>query len=77
MSESASVLKPSVLQVRDSRSGAPAVRAATDVCDCGHLVDAHDSIASRYCKATTFNEMSRGCICLVGAAADHPESSSS
>ena len=73
MSESSTTPGTSVLQVRTSSYGdISALRSATNACDCGHLVDAHDPIASRYCKATAFNAMSRGCICLAGAAADRP-----
>jgi hypothetical protein len=39
-------------------------------CNCGHLVEGHDPIASRYCRATLRGALQRGCIC---AAASEPD----
>jgi hypothetical protein len=38
-------------------------------CACGHPVKSHDATASRYCDATTLNQLQRGCICAVVALA--------
>jgi hypothetical protein len=32
-------------------------------CACGHLLDQHDPIASRYCDATNSARLERGCVC--------------
>jgi hypothetical protein len=34
------------------------------MCACGHALDEHDVIASRYCDATLAGVLARGCICL-------------
>ena len=34
------------------------------VCLCGHATDAHDVIASRYCKATITSGLTRACMCV-------------
>jgi hypothetical protein len=34
------------------------------LCACGHRVDGHDAIASRYCNATLAGVLPRGCICV-------------
>jgi hypothetical protein len=34
------------------------------MCACGHAVNQHDAIASRYCDATLAGVLPRGCICL-------------
>jgi hypothetical protein len=36
----------------------------TSMCACGHALDTHDAIASRYCDATLAGVLPRGCICL-------------
>lgn len=36
----------------------------TVMCACGHALDQHDVIASRYCDATLAGVLQRGCICL-------------
>lgn len=43
----------------------PTARAQTAMhqCGCGHLDEAHDEIASRYCAATQTGALTRGCIC--------------
>ena len=33
-------------------------------CLCGHTADEHDLIASRYCKATVANALTRDCMCV-------------
>jgi hypothetical protein len=33
-------------------------------CPCGHSADEHDSLASRYCRATAVNGLDRGCMCV-------------
>ena len=43
----------------------PATTAA-DQCRCGHLDNAHDVIAARFCAATQAGALSRGCICHPG-----------
>lgn len=41
-----------------------AATAAAATCDvCGHLVSAHDRVATRYCDATLNNALARGCLC--------------
>ncbi|MDQ1748770.1 MAG: hypothetical protein QOD07_3033 [Frankiaceae bacterium] len=37
--------------------------SAADQCGCGHLDNAHDEIAARYCAATQLGALTRGCIC--------------
>jgi hypothetical protein len=37
----------------------------TTLCACGHPIAEHDSVASRYCKATASAAMRRGCVCAV------------
>ncbi|MHB8340902.1 MAG: RGCVC family protein [Mycobacteriales bacterium] len=49
----------------------PPVNPEPGLCACGHLVDAHDGVASRYCRATLSGCLSRGCIC-VAMPAPHP-----
>jgi hypothetical protein len=34
------------------------------VCPCGHAIDEHDLIASRYCKATAAGALTRACMCV-------------
>jgi hypothetical protein len=34
------------------------------ICSCGHALDQHDVIATRYCDATMFGVLARGCICI-------------
>lgn len=34
---------------------------------CGHLQQAHDPTAERYCRATTASGAVRGCLCSPGA----------
>lgn len=34
------------------------------MCECGHAVNQHDAIGSRYCDATLAGALPRGCICL-------------
>ena len=36
---------------------------AQDRCTCGHLLEHHDRIATRYCAATRDGDLSRACIC--------------
>jgi hypothetical protein len=36
----------------------------TSMCACGHPIDTHDAIATRYCDATLAGVLPRGCICL-------------
>ncbi|HEX3713680.1 MAG TPA: RGCVC family protein [Trebonia sp.] len=33
-------------------------------CPCGHAADEHDSLASRYCRATVTGGLDRGCMCV-------------
>jgi hypothetical protein len=33
-------------------------------CPCGHGADQHDSVASRYCKATALGALDRVCMCV-------------
>ncbi|WP_422275773.1 RGCVC family protein [Trebonia sp.] len=33
-------------------------------CACGHTAAEHDSVASRYCQATTQGAIQRRCICV-------------
>jgi hypothetical protein len=33
------------------------------MCACGHRLEHHDRIASRYCQATVASSLTRGCIC--------------
>jgi hypothetical protein len=33
------------------------------LCACGHAVEAHDLIASRYCRATVASALDRACMC--------------
>ena len=40
-----------------------------DACRCGHRLEQHDAIATRYCLATTTGHMDRGCICAGTAVA--------
>jgi hypothetical protein len=38
-------------------------------CDmCSHPLEAHDSIATRYCAASASSALSRGCVCKVPVA---------
>lgn len=30
---------------------------------CPHLLATHDAIGARFCRATTANTLSRGCVC--------------
>jgi len=41
-------------------------------CPCGHGADEHDSVASRYCKATTLGALDRRCMC-VSASVPFPD----
>jgi hypothetical protein len=34
------------------------------MCPCGHTADEHDSLASRYCRATVTGALTRGCMCV-------------
>lgn len=36
-------------------------------CGCGHLDNAHDLIAARFCAATRAGALIRGCICHPGS----------
>jgi hypothetical protein len=40
----------------------------TAQCVCGHPVELHDVIASRYCNVTIIGDLKRGCICPAAAA---------
>jgi hypothetical protein len=45
----------------------PAV-PATDACDvCGHSMQVHDRISTRYCNATQTSGLTRGCMCPAGS----------
>jgi hypothetical protein len=37
---------------------------ADTVCLCGHVIDEHDFIASRYCRATAAGALTRACMCV-------------
>jgi hypothetical protein len=42
--------------------------ATADVrCPCGHSLDRHDRVATRYCAATIAGELARGCLCAPDA----------
>ncbi|WP_425551126.1 RGCVC family protein [Actinoallomurus vinaceus] len=34
------------------------------LCACGHPVDEHDYVASRYCRATSSGALNRDCVCI-------------
>jgi len=34
-------------------------------CPCGHTADEHDSLASRYCRATAEGALDRVCMCVA------------
>ncbi|WP_354670808.1 RGCVC family protein [Actinomadura sp. DC4] len=38
------------------------------LCACGHPIDAHDAVASRYCRATASGDLQRGCVCAPAAS---------
>lgn len=41
-----------------------APETAPDKCDvCGHLLSAHDAVATRFCNATLHGALARGCLC--------------
>ena len=48
--------------VYSTESGQP------EICPCGHPLDRHDAIASRYCSATASGNLMRGCICAAETA---------
>jgi hypothetical protein len=39
------------------------VSTESALCACGHLSEAHDPIAARYCAATIAGRLQRGCWC--------------
>ena len=39
------------------------------LCSCGHPLDRHDRVGTRYCAATAASDVPRGCICVSSAAA--------
>jgi hypothetical protein len=41
----------------------PDDESAAALCTCGHPLDRHDSIATRYCEATISAGLVRGCVC--------------
>ena len=41
----------------------PPTTTASDQCGCGHLDQAHDVIAARFCAATIAAALTRACIC--------------
>jgi hypothetical protein len=42
--------------------------ATADVhCPCGHSLDRHDRVATRYCAATIEGQLARGCLCAPEA----------
>ena len=34
-------------------------------CPCGHSANEHDSLASRYCRATIAGGLDRNCMCVT------------
>jgi hypothetical protein len=46
-------------------ASSPGELPSTDApCPCGHDADEHDSLASRYCRATAAGGLDRGCMCV-------------
>jgi hypothetical protein len=40
--------------------------ATADVrCPCGHSLERHDRVATRYCAATIEGNLARGCLCTA------------
>ena len=56
-------LRPETSRIRVLASSGHFPSAPQDRCTCGHLLDNHDRIATRYCAATRDGELARGCIC--------------
>lgn len=41
-----------------------AAEPAPDRCEvCGHVLSAHDRVATRFCAATLHSALTRGCLC--------------
>jgi hypothetical protein len=38
---------------------------SAELCRCGHDTDQHDELAERYCAATLWGGLKRGCICAA------------
>jgi hypothetical protein len=53
---------PPHVPVLDSQP-AVAREGTADICWCGHDLDGHDAIATRFCRATVSGALSRGCVC--------------
>jgi hypothetical protein len=45
------------------RTDPPDDESGAVLCACGHPLDQHDSIATRYCDATISSGLKRGCVC--------------
>jgi hypothetical protein len=47
----------------DTTTPSPVEPPADTLCQCGHPLDEHDLVASRYCRATVAGGLTRDCMC--------------